>query len=261
MPPVFLERRKAMIIEFGCYVESSLKEKKVCYTFSDVSFGLPEKKHIILGVKESLETLCKEKYTPEDQDELYGNITKLHLTAKESCNAETEPETYEVMYRGETLKTMLAEYKACEEPLFTVRLLKEGDADEVRKLDCMNEYGFSVSEWCDESIGFGAFKQNQLIGYCTLGNADVCDGRIRSYPGFINDALLLSDLYIRPEFRGFYYGSDLVEEAIKLQNSANEHVFLEILDESIISFYEKCGFHMIPGSDFEMVKEKERIGA
>lgn len=250
-----------MIIEFECYVESALKGKKVCYTFSDVSFGLPKKKHIILGVKESLETLCKEKYTPEDQYELFGNITKLHLTAKESCDTETESETYEVMYRGETLKTMLAEYKTCEEPLFAVRLLKESDADEVRKLDDMNEYGFSASEWCDESIGFGAFKQNRLIGYCTLGNADVCDGRIQSYPGFTNDALLLSNLYIRPEFRGLYYGSDLVEEAIKLQNTANEHVFLEIMDESLISFYEKHGFHMIPGSDFEIVREKGRIGA
>ncbi|MCH5190680.1 MAG: GNAT family N-acetyltransferase [Oscillospiraceae bacterium] len=70
------------------------------------------------------------------------------------------------------------------------------------------------------------------------------NGRIigGGFVSFGNDYSVISDVYVKEEYRGKGYGSDLVKKLLKL--SSKENVYL-ICKEKNIGFYEKLGFTVV----------------
>lgn len=130
-----------------------------------------------------------------------------------------------------------------------IRSLDESDIDEVKKVE--EESFFEVSDMIDSpDYGYGIFVENRLVGFCTLGYADVLDDieAVVTYSGFNVDSLLLSDVFVLPEHRAKGYGSSLVREAIKMKwasEKKNELVFIEPWDDEVKRFYDKLGFSSI----------------
>lgn len=56
----------------------------------------------------------------------------------------------------------------------TIRSLNESDITEVKKVE--KESFFEVSDMTDSpDYGYGIFVENSLVGFCTIGCADVID--------------------------------------------------------------------------------------
>lgn len=131
----------------------------------------------------------------------------------------------------------------------TIRSLNESDITEVKKVE--QESFFEVSDMIDSpDYEYGIFVGNSLVGFCTIGGADVIDDieAVAAYPGFNGDSLLLSDVFVLPEHRAKGYGSSLVREAIKMKwasEKKNELVFIESWDDEVKRFYDKLGFSSI----------------
>ena len=100
--------------------------------------------------------------------------------------------------------------------LFTVNLLSIKDLQSVRSMDASS--GFQVEQWLEDNseYAWGIFKNgtDELIGYCTIGYADDVGDTIERHPEHTNDSLLLSDVYIDPQFRNKGYGVKLITEVI-----------------------------------------------
>ncbi len=137
-----------------------------------------------------------------------------------------------------------------------VRSLNEEDFDIVKALD--ERSGNSLADMMDcDDYGFGLFKDDVLIGYCSVGGADVYEDDIENYPGYTDDSLLLGDVFVVPEEAGKGFGSILVDEAIKLATENNkELVFCPLLDNNLVNFYEKLGFKVIDGEGYFMVRDE-----
>lgn len=103
--------------------------------------------------------------------------------------------------------------KNSTDTLYT-RALTEEDTETVFMLD--EKSGNCVSEWLKGNTDFawGFFKEDQLIGYCTTGYADDCPFSIEDHPLHTCDSILLSNVFILPEFRHHGYGSKMVTNAI-----------------------------------------------
>ena len=112
---------------------------------------------------------------------------------------------------------------------------------ETEKLDKIS--GNSVAELLDSyEYAWGLFKNARLIGYCTLGYADNCCELITSHKKYSYNSLLLSDVFIHPDYRGNNHSLYLINEAIKQANESCESVFLTLLDDNLSYLYKKCGF-------------------
>lgn len=112
---------------------------------------------------------------------------------------------------------------------------------ETEKLDKIS--GNSVAELLDSyGYAWGLFKNARLIGYCTLGYADNCCELITNHKNYSYNSLLLSDVFIHPDYRGNNYSLYLINEAIKQGNENLESVFLTLLDDNLSYLYKKCGF-------------------
>lgn len=124
-----------------------------------------------------------------------------------------------------------------------VRALTEKSRTDVESLDEMS--GNCVSQWLEdnEDYAWGLFKNNNLIGYCTIGYADDCGPEIENFKGYTHDSLLLSDVFIKPEYRKQGYALLMIDEAIRLR-TANEKelIFLTVLYDDLRNLYEKCSF-------------------
>ena len=70
---------------------------------------------------------------------------------------------------------------------------------------------FSVAEWLDDNTDYawGIFKNDELIGYCTIGIADDMDAIVESHPEHTVDSLCISDVYIEKRYRHKGYGTQL----------------------------------------------------
>ncbi len=121
---------------------------------------------------------------------------------------------------------------------------------------------YCLEEEDESEYAFGAFIDNKLIGYCTIGGADVIDDE----PAITKDPkynpyhdLLLSDVYILPEYRNNGYGSCMVEEAIKIKQGLEpdaNNIYLTVMDENLGCFYQKIGFSWVDETDpYYMAKE------
>ena len=129
----------------------------------------------------------------------------------------------------------------------TIRPLTYQDNQEIQNLDDMS--GNDVAQWFQEEddycedYAYGLFLNNRLIGYCTIGGADDCPLMIAKHELYNYNALLLSDVYVLPEYRNKSFGLQLIIKAIQLKREQeNEPVFLTLLYDSLSNFYEKAGF-------------------
>lgn len=106
----------------------------------------------------------------------------------------------------------------------------------------------------DSEYAWGIFKNgtDELIGYCTIGYADDVGDTIERHPEHTNDSLLLSDVYIDPQFRNKGYGIKLITEVIhnrwELDGDKNT-VYLIAMYDKLKYFYEKIGFKPINDSE------------
>lgn len=130
-----------------------------------------------------------------------------------------------------------------------VKALTEDNYQEVLALDELS--GNAVADMVDsEEYAWGLFKNDELIGYCTIGGAEeLGEDKEFNYPGYSYNSLLLSDVFIKSEQRGQGYATLLVDEAIKLRTETKkELVFLTLLDDNLSHLYQKCGFEIVqPG--------------
>jgi len=134
----------------------------------------------------------------------------------------------------------------------TVRALTEMDEDIVKDID--NISGSNVLNFldCDE-YSWGIFKDKKLIGYCTLGYADIFE-EIKTYQGYKDDSILLSDVFVLPHFRGQGVATNLINNAIKKHSETqNNLIFLTLLESGLQYFYRKLNFKCI--NDYVMVKQ------
>ena len=136
----------------------------------------------------------------------------------------------------------------------TIRPLTNDDLIAVETMDNMS--GFYVSQWLDgnEDYAWGIFDTNKLVGYCSIGDADDCCELIESHPAYdINSSLLLSDVFILPEYRKNGYGSKLINHVIARRTETEKaSIFLTAMRTELLSFYKKLGFLEV--DDLVMVK-------
>ncbi|MCR5776060.1 MAG: GNAT family N-acetyltransferase [Lachnospiraceae bacterium] len=106
-------------------------------------------------------------------------------------------------------------------------------------------------------FAYGAFKGNELIGYCSIGYADGFEDvpaivEHKLYNNGENVTLILSDVYIKKSERNNGYASKLVSDAIsmKLENDPDVRgIFALLLDDNLMEFYEKLGFEWADDSE------------
>lgn len=121
-----------------------------------------------------------------------------------------------------------------------VRNLKEDDLKQVIELDEMS--GNNVEDWIESDGTFGIFFNEILLGYLTLGWADDCGLAIENHPAHTYDSRMLSNVYVRKEWRGRGVGNMLINEAfLKIQ----ETTFLSFAHDNLQSYYESLGFKLI----------------
>ena len=120
----------------------------------------------------------------------------------------------------------------------------------VKTMDQMS--GFCMEQWLDDNVDFawGLFHNDKLIGYCSIGIADDADPLVEEHEA---SSLLLSDVFILPEYRNQGYGSQMIKESIETRwkmDGEKNTVYLHAMgitgdlpyDEKLKSFYEKIGF-------------------
>lgn len=150
--------------------------------------------------------------------------------------------------------------KNSTDTLYT-RALTEEDTETVFMLD--EKSGNCASEWLDiTDFAWGFFKEDQLVGYCTTGYADDCPFSIENHPLHTDDSLLLSNVFILPEYRHYGYSSKMVTDAIhKRWESDREQntVFLTVMYDDLVSFYQKIGFQVILPYEGDMFLRPENI--
>ena len=124
----------------------------------------------------------------------------------------------------------------------------------VKTMDQMS--GFCMEQWLDDNVDFawGLFHNDKLIGYCSIGIADDADPLVEEHEAYKEDSsLLLSDVFILPEYRNHGYGSQMIKESIETRwkmGGEKNTVYLHAMgvtgdlsyDEKLKSFYEKIGF-------------------
>ena len=64
-----------------------------------------------------------------------------------------------------------------------------------------------------ESMAYGIFEKDNLIGFCSLGYSDI-DRQMNRAKGYV-EGYLLSDLYIKKEMQRKGYGSLLIQEILR----------------------------------------------
>ena len=139
-----------------------------------------------------------------------------------------------------------------------VKPLNEENRPTVEEMDDMS--GDYVSQWLEDNqdYAWGLFVNDALIGYCTIGYADDCGEKIEGYRGYTHDSLLLSDVFVLPDYRGQGYGSFLVNEAVKLRTKDDKQlVFLTMMHDQLSHFYESIGFSAI--GDGVMLRDERSL--
>lgn len=139
----------------------------------------------------------------------------------------------------------------------TTRILKESDIQAVKQLDILSDR--NVSNWLDsEEYAWGIFNEDTLIGYCTIGYADDVSDIIQNYPGWNDDCLLLSDVFVSNQFRNKGIATKMINDALNKHSEVkNNIVFLEAITMGLQYLYRKIGFNPIK-KDYTMVKDYRR---
>ena len=136
----------------------------------------------------------------------------------------------------------------------TIRVLTEADTDLVTALDNTNPasdllFLRSVASTLDmENYAWGIFTGKDLIGYCTLGYADGIIDIDDETLSATWDCLLLSDVFVLPEYRHKGIGKKLILTAINKRlelETSNRVIFCEPFSDDLIEYYKSIGFVFI----------------
>lgn len=125
-----------------------------------------------------------------------------------------------------------------------VKPIELKDIETVKKFDeaANNDvYGMIIDDFEDgepQDYAYGIYQDNILVGYCTIGGADVLDYDFIKNPR----SLLISDVYVDPDYRNKGYASHLITEVIKNRKNT---VYLSPLTYELIDLYKRCGFYCI----------------
>ncbi len=124
--------------------------------------------------------------------------------------------------------------------------LTESFTVEIKAIDELSGNNVASMLDCQDYV-WGLLKDQKVIGYCTVGGADeLVDEEVVEYPGYSSGSLLLSDVFVVPEYRGQGGATFLVNEVVKaVTKQEKELVFLTLLDDNLSHLYEKCGFEVI----------------
>lgn len=142
--------------------------------------------------------------------------------------------------------------------ILSVRPLEERDLASVQRFDEMSGNSVSPTLAGNDDFAWGVFKGETLVGYCTIGYAEDAYEGIVIHPGYTNDSLLISEVYICPEHRGEGCGAYLVDQVIKRRTENDKQiVLLTILDDKLSNFYEKVGFTLL--NDGVMLRDERSI--
>lgn len=138
--------------------------------------------------------------------------------------------------------------------MIIVKPLNIKDIDEIRKMD--NLSGFNVAQWAEDmdennNYSWGIYNNDILMGYCTIGYADDVYYIIEQHPLYSCDDYLLSDVYMKPEYRHKNFGLKLITETIQQRFAleSKQPVFLEVMYDDLKNFYAKAGFTTIDDTD------------
>ncbi len=134
------------------------------------------------------------------------------------------------------------------------KVIRELECKDFMAIDTLDDQsGNYVSQWFvddnyTEGYAFGLFIDDNLIGYCTIGGAD-CDvpDCITKHPAYTDDSLLLSDVYVLPEYRHQNLASELIKRALELkfELEGKQAVYLTLLSDSLEAFYRPLGFEWV----------------
>ena len=130
-----------------------------------------------------------------------------------------------------------------------VRPIPFSDEGKVIAMDWTS--GFDVEQFLEdnEDFAWGAYLDGKLIGYCTLGYADDCCDLIEKHPVHTSDSLLLSDVFVLPDFRHHGYGTQMVASAIqkrrKIDRIPGNPVFVQLMTDQLKDFYSPIGFEVV----------------
>lgn len=132
----------------------------------------------------------------------------------------------------------------------TIHALDELNVEEVKHIDKYS--GFNVHTMLDsDAYAWGIFSNNKLIGYCTLGYADVLNNA--EFEVNVDD-LLLSDVFIIKEYRDKGLATLLINYV--LTNAAsNVFVYATILDIKLKHYYKRFGFETVNNDDYLLVRK------
>ena len=130
----------------------------------------------------------------------------------------------------------------------SVKMLRKDSLACIKKLDDISD--FCDAQWLEENEDadncFGIFFGEELIGYCTLGYASgVIDIEMKC------DDVLLSDVYIKEEWRHMGFGSKLIREVTE---GLNNDCYLTYLSDELEEFYLSLEFVKVSGKDNVMVR-------
>lgn len=133
----------------------------------------------------------------------------------------------------------------------TFRALEEKDYEQVSMMDELS--GNCVSEWLDTGSSFGAFAEDHLVAYLTMGYADDCGHTITANPLWSIDARILSNVFVRNCHRGQGIGLALLKNTLSQEELIGcESVFLAVMHDSLMGYYSKLGF--APIGEYYMVR-------
>lgn len=130
-------------------------------------------------------------------------------------------------------------------------------------LTCINEQHLAshgheidfqeVKRYCISNSYCMIGKSNELIGFCSLSRFDfVIKNILLCYLMFIYNLLFgrifVYDVYILPQYRKHGFGKLMI--SLILEEAREKHwcvstVYLHPASQSLVSFYEKCGFHLV----------------
>lgn len=99
--------------------------------------------------------------------------------------------------------TPISQQRKVQNNIISIRPFKKSDFVMVEAMD--ERSGNDVAQWVNDledgdsnDYSWGVFLEEELIGYCTIGYADDLGDRVRTYPGYSIDSLILSDVYVKP---------------------------------------------------------------
>lgn len=126
-----------------------------------------------------------------------------------------------------------------------VRWLLEKDHEQALLMDERSDFAlgdFIRDDDDNQTYGYGIFLGGMLAGYCSIGQDPDDEGDEDDIP------LVLSDVYIREEFRGHGLGTTLVKSAVMMAfetERASRTLTGSIMEEDLGGFYGKMGFDLI----------------